>query len=183
MKRISIFLLSLVFVFIPLNPALAEQDYLDKRWAKTGCKPLNKQTKNALIPTDVQLQVTDNLGQLTGEVINEQRLYFKNENLKEYKFIMKSNTSKNSKREMNKRITRLENITSSNVSNDILSLLPQDLSTVIWYNGYTGYKGACSQKGNKGMIFTVYLLKEYKDKKPYKWLQFQSTGKGTDNSL
>jgi hypothetical protein len=33
------------------------------------------------------------------------------------------------------------------------------------------------------MIFTFYLLKEYKDKKPYKWLQFQSTGKGTDNSL
>jgi hypothetical protein len=46
-----------------------------------------------------------------------------------------------------------------------------------------GYKGACDQKGNKGMIFTVYLSKERNDKKPYKWLQFQSTGKGTDNSL
>ena len=56
---------------------MAEQDYLDKRWAKTGCKPLNKQTKNALIPTDVQIQVRDNLNQLTGELINEQRLYFR----------------------------------------------------------------------------------------------------------
>ena len=183
MKRISIFLLSLIFVFTPLNPATAEQDYLDKRWAKTGCKPLNKQTKNALIPTDVQLQVTDNLGQLTGEVINEQRLYFKNENLKEYKWIMNSNTDKNSKREMNKRIRKLRDMTNYDVSNEIGSLLPEDQSTVIWYNAATGYKGACSQKGNKGMIFTVYLLKEYKDKKPYKWLQFQSTGKGTDTSL
>jgi hypothetical protein len=183
MKRISIFLISLVFVFTPLNPAMAEQDYLDKRWAKTGCKPLNKQTKNALIPTDVQQQATDKFGQLTGEVINEQRLYFKNENLKEYKWIMASNTSKNSKREMNKRIRRLENLKSYNISNDIASLLPQDLLTVFWYNGFTGYKGACDQKGNKGMIFTVYLLKEYKDKKPVKWLQFQSTGKGRDDSL
>ena len=84
---------------------------------------------------------------------------------------------------MNKRIRKLRDMTNDDVSNNILSLLPQDLSTVIWYNGYTGYKGACSQKGNKGMIFTVYLLKEYKDKKPYKWLQFQSTGKGRDDSL
>jgi thymidylate synthase len=183
MKRISIFLLSLVFVFIPLNPAMAEQDYLDKRWVKTGCKPLNKQTKNALIPTDVQIQVRDNLNQLTGELINEQRLYFKNENLKEFKWIMNSNTSKNGKKEMNKKIRKLESIKSKSFSSDIGSLLPQDLSTVFHYDSSTGYKGACSQKGNKGMIFTVYLLKERNDKKPYKWLQFQSTGKGTDNSL
>jgi hypothetical protein len=168
MKRIFIFLLSLVFVFIPLNPAMAEQDYLDKRWAKTGCKPLNKQTKNALIPTDVQIQVRDNLNQLTGELINEQRLYFKNENLKEFKWIMNSNTSKNGKKEMNKKIRKLESIKSKSFSSDIGSLLPQDLSTVFPYDSSTGYKGACSQKGNKGMIFTVYLLKEYKDKKPYK---------------
>jgi hypothetical protein len=183
MKRIFIFLLSLVFVFIPLNPAMAEQDYLDKRWAKTGCKPLNKQTKNALIPTDVQIQVRDNLNQLTGELINQQRLFFKNENMQKYKWIMASNTDKNSKKERNKRIRRLEVMKPNDFSIDYGSLLPQDRSTVIWYNGFTGYKGACDQKGNKGMIFTVYLLKEYKDKKPVKWLQFQSTGKGEDRSL
>jgi hypothetical protein len=84
---------------------------------------------------------------------------------------------------MNKKIRKLESIKSKSFSSDIGSLLPQDLSTVFHYDSSTGYKGACSQKGNKGMIFTVYLLKEYKDKKPVKWLQFQSTGKGIDNSL
>jgi hypothetical protein len=178
MKRISIFLLSLIFVFIPLNPAMAEQDYLDKRWAKTGCKPLNKQTKNALIVTDVVLDPDE-----TGVVRNIQYLFFKNENMQKYKWIMASNTDKNSKKERNKRIRRLEVMKPNDFSIVYGSLLPQDRSTVIWYNGFTGYKGACDQKGNKGMIFTVYLLKEYKDKKPYKWLQFQSTGKGIDNSL
>jgi hypothetical protein len=178
MKRISIFLLSLVFVFIPLNPAMAEQDYLDKRWAKTGCKPLNKQTKNSLIVTDVVLAPDE-----TGVVRNIQYLFFKNENMQKYKWIMASNTDKNSKKERNKRIRRLEVMKPNDFSIDYGSLLPQDRSTVIWYNGFTGYKGACDQKGNKGMIFTVYLLKEYKDKKPYKWLQFQSTGKGRDDSL
>jgi hypothetical protein len=162
---------------------MAEQDYLDKRWAKTGCKPLNKQTKNALIPTDIQIQVRDNLSQLTGELINQQRLYFKNENLNKYKWIMTTNTDKNSKKERNKKIRKLETLKSINISNDYGSLLPQDLSTVYPYGRSTGYKGACDQKGNKGMIFTVYLLKEYKDKKPIKWLQFQSTGKGEDRSL
>jgi hypothetical protein len=33
------------------------------------------------------------------------------------------------------------------------------------------------------MIFTVYLSKERNDKKPVKWLQFESTGKGRDDSL
>jgi hypothetical protein len=90
MKRISIFLLSLIFVFIPLNPAMAEQDYLDKRWAKTGCKPLNEQTKNALIVTDVVLDPDE-----TGVVRNIQYLFFKNENMQKYKWIMASNTDKN----------------------------------------------------------------------------------------
>jgi hypothetical protein len=178
MKRISIFLLSLVFVFIPLNPAMAEQDYLDKRWAKTGCKPLNKQTKNSLIVTDVVLDPDE-----TGVVRHIQYLFFKNENMQKYKWIMASNTDKNSKKERNKRIRRLEVMKPNDFSIVFGSLLPQDRSTVIWYNGFTGYKGACSQKGNKGMIFTVYLLKEYKDKKPVKWLQFESTGKGRDDSL
>ena len=75
MKRISIFLLSLVFVLIPLNPAMAEQDYLDKRWAKTGCKPLNEQTKNSLIVTDVVLDPDE-----TGVVRNIQKLYFQRNN-------------------------------------------------------------------------------------------------------
>ena len=56
---------------------MAEQDYLDKRWAKTGCKPLNKQTKNALVPTDWQEPIRDNSGNPTGEFKNRQRLYFK----------------------------------------------------------------------------------------------------------
>jgi hypothetical protein len=181
MKRISIFLLSLVFVFIPLNPALAEQDYLDKRWAKTGCKPLNKQTKNALVPTDWEEQVRDNLGNPTS-VINRQRLYFKKSDLQEYKWIMHSNTNKNNTKEMPKKIYRL----TLGVINKLPSELASDPSnslTIISHGASMGYKGACDQKGNKGMIFTVYLSKERNDKKPYKWLQFQSTGKGTDSSL
>ena len=182
MKRISIFLLSLIFIFIPLNPAMAEQDYLDKRWAKTGCKPLNKQTKNALVPTDWQIQMTDNLGNRTGEVINYQQLFFKNENMQKYKWIMASNTSKNSKREMNKRISRVPPTGMDDLPSELESD-PSNSLTTMFYGGFRGYKGACSQKGYKGMIFTVYLLKERNDKKPYKWLQFQSTGKGEDKSL
>jgi hypothetical protein len=181
MKRISIFLLSLVFVFIPLNPAMAEQDYLDKRWAKTGCKPLNKQTRNALVPTDWQIQIKDNLGQLTGEVINEQRLYFKNENMQQYKWTMSTNKANKSAKEKNNRIRRFD-MREFELPNELRSD-PNSYLTIFHYNSASGWKGACSQKGNKGMIFTVYLLKEYKDKKPYKWLQFQSTGKGTDSSL
>jgi hypothetical protein len=182
MKRISIFLLSLVFVFIPLNPAMAEQDYLDKRWAKTGCKPLNKQTKNSLVPTDWEEPVRDNLGNPTGEVKNRQRLYFKKSDLQEYKWIMHSNSNKKNTKEMNKKIYKL----TLGVINKLPSELESDPSnslTIISHGASMGYKGACDQKGNKGMIFTVYLLKERNDKKPVKWLQFQSTGKGTDNSL
>lgn len=179
MKRISIFLLSLVFVFIPLNPALAEQDYLDKRWAKTGCKPLNKQTKNALIVTDVVLDPDE-----TGVVRNIQKLYFQINSLQEYGFTKTTNTTGKNKKEVNPRIKSLKNLNNDNGFFDLYKpLLPQDLSSVFAYNTISGYKGACFQKGNKGMIFTVYLLKEYKDKKPVKWLQFQSTGKGRDDSL
>jgi hypothetical protein len=181
MKRISIFLLSLVFVFIPLNPAMAEQDYLDKRWAKTGCKPLNKQTKNALIPTDWETQIRDNLGNPTS-VINYQQLYFKNENMQKYKWIMASNTDKKSKKERNKRISRVPPTGMDDLPSQLNSD-PNNSLTTIFYGAFRGYKGACDQKGNKGMIFTVYLLKERNDKKPVKWLQFQSTGKGRDDSL
>jgi hypothetical protein len=179
MKRISIFLLSLVFIFIPLNPALAEQDYLDKRWAKTGCKPLNKQTKNSLIVTDVVLAPDE-----TGVVRNIQKLYFQRNNLQEYSFIKTTITTGKNKKETKPRIKSLKLINDDNGNFNLHKpSLPQDLSTVFPYNIDYGWKGACSQKGNKGMIFTVYLLKEYKDKKPYKWLQFQSTGKGRDDSL
>ena len=179
MKRISIFLLSLVFIFIPQNPAMAEQDYLDKRWAKTGCKPLNKQTKNALIVTDVVLDPDE-----TGVVRNIQKLYFQSNSLQAYSFTKTTNTTKKNKKEVNPRVRSLKLIDDDNGNFNLYKpSLPQDLSTVFPYNSGYGWKGACSQKGNKGMIFTVYLLKEYKDKKPYKWLQFQSTGKGTDSSI
>jgi hypothetical protein len=178
MKRISIFLLSLVFVFVPLNPAMAEQDYLDKRWAKTGCKPLNKQTKNALIVTDVVLDPDE-----TGVVRNIQKLYFQRNNLQEYRFTKTTNTTGKNKKETNPRIIKLEVMTNNDFFDFYHPLLPQDRSTVFFYNTTTGYKGACAQKGNKGMIFTVYLSKERNDKKPVKWLQFESTGKGRDDSL
>jgi hypothetical protein len=178
MKRIFIFLLSLVFVFIPLNPAMAEQDYLDKRWAKTGCKPLNKQTKNALIVTDFVWTDGDK------KQVNTQRLYFNKIDLQEFAFAKTTNTTGKNKKEVNPRIRSLKLIGNDNGFFDLYKpSLPQDLSTVFPYTSGYDWKGAWSQKGNKGMIFTVYLLKEYKDKKPYKWLQFQSTGKGRDDSL
>ena len=157
---------------------MAEQDYLDKRWAKTGCKPLNKQTKNALIVTDLVWTDSDK------KQVNQQRLYFNKLDLQEYGFTKTTNAPGKNKRELNPRIKSLKNINNDNGFFDLYKpSLPQDLSTVFPYNIDYGWKGACSQKGNKGMVFTVYLLKERNDKKPYKWLQFESTGKGRDDSL
>ena len=157
---------------------MAEQDYLDKRWAKTGCKPLNKQTKNALIVTDVVLKPDE-----TGVVRNIQQLYFQRNNLQEYSFTKTTNTTGKNKKETNPRIVKLKVMTNNDFFDFYQPLLPQDRSTVFFYNMTTGYKGACGEKGYKGMIFTVYLSKVRNDKKPVKWLQFESTGKGRDDSL
>jgi hypothetical protein len=95
---------------------------------------------------------------------------------------MASNTDKKSKKERNKRISRVPPTGMDDLPSQLNSD-PNNSLTTIFYGAFRGYKGACDQKGNKGMIFTVYLLKERNDKKPYKWLQFQSTGKGKDDSL
>ena len=176
MKRISIFLLSLVSIFIPQNPAMAEQDYLDKRWAKTGCKPLNKQTKNALVPTDWQFRIYQ---EDVYQIVNQQDLLFKETKLQEFKWSMSTNKANKSAKEKNKVIRPISPLSGINLGTE-LSADPNNFLTMFYYSGY---KGACSQKGYKGMIFTVYLLKERNDKKPFKWLQFQSTGKGRDDSL
>jgi hypothetical protein len=170
MKRISIFLLSLVFVFIPLNPAMAEQDYLDKRWAKTGCKPLNKQTKNALIPTDWEAEYYGS------GLKNIQTLKFYSPKLKEYNFYGTGISNQGGK------VTRIYKINLALESDD--SRIPNEKQPYFIYSGSPGaWKAACGAKAYKGMIYTVYLLKEKNDKKPVKWLQFESTGKGRDDSL
>ena len=156
---------------------MAEQDYLDKRWAKTGCKPLNKQTKNALVITDVFLSTDDK-----GVVRNVQELWFKKIELQEYKWAMSTNKVNKSAKEKNNRITPITALREYQLYSELGSD-PTNYLTIFQYDASSGYKGACSQKGNKGMIFTVYLLKDRKDKKPYKWLQFQSTGKGRDDAL
>jgi hypothetical protein len=102
--------------------------------------------------------------------------------MQKYKWIMASNTDKKSKKERNKRISRVPPTGMDDLPSQLNSD-PNNSLTTIFYGAFRGYKGACSQKGNKGMIFTVYLLKERNDKKPVKWLQFQSTGKGRDDSL
>lgn len=156
---------------------MAEQDYLDKRWAKTGCKPLNKQTKNALVVTDFVLNPDEK-----GVVRNIQELWFRNIKLQEYKWTMSTTKSNKSANESKKQIIPITVLRDFQFYTELGSD-PNNYLTIFQYDAYSGFKGACSQKGYKGMIFTVYLLKERNDKKPYKWLQFQSTGKGTDSSI
>ena len=187
MRRIVIVLLSL-FITSLITPSSNADEYLDKRWAKTGCKPLNKETKNALIPTDwdtINQYYNPEDGSYTEKIENNQSLVFYNPNFGQYKYLRTSNSGKNGKGE------KLSNIiiplfqvldSSDQISApvDKSIVMPIDRRPYYRYSlSHGSYKGACSEKNFKGMIFTVYLLKDKKDKKPYKWLQFQSTGKGT----
>jgi hypothetical protein len=169
MSKKFIVLFTLLITFIITNNSYAE-DYLDSRWAKTGCKPLNKQTKNALIPTDWEADYGFGL-------MNTQMLKFHSPKLRDYKFYGTGISKRNGGK-----ITRIYKLEVGLQSDD--SRIPNEKQPYFIYTGSPGAeKGACSQKGSKGMIFTVYLLKEKNDKKPYKWLEFQSTGKAKDNSL
>lgn len=170
-------------------PSLANEDYLDQRWDKTGCKPLDEKTKKALIPTDVTYDDYDyKVNAYT--LKNRQYFIFNFRDVKEYKgyAIIKSMNNKS-------KPARIKQIrTGHSIRNDLFKeyfSIQQINENETWLvDVRTGLeKGACTEKWkkNRRAIYTVYLFKngigktypsDSKKYDAYKWLSFQPTGKG-----
>ena len=176
------------------SPVNANEDYLDQRWDKTGCSPLNNKTKNALVITDFLHNGHNEEGQYVIDLYNTQYLLFDLAGFNEYTGYAVFTSGRGGASE-NSRIRKLIRRNYSLASaTEYFNKRGIDTSSFWILQTREGLiNGFCYLRGSKykGSTTTVYLFKGgigktyKKDSKKYgayKFLTMQSNGKGLNRN-